>query len=106
MHALTVLYHEPTNPEGFESHYEQYHMPLVRTYPGLRAIRMTRYQRDPTGKAPPFFLKAEMLFDDEASLNRALGSEQGRAIHEDYLAMSDKYGIAVSMAIGQEEEIA
>lgn len=105
-YALTVLYREPGNLEGFESHYEQNHLPLVRALPGLRSVRVSRYTRTPTGGDPAYHLAVAMIFDDEDALNAALRSEENRAVYEDFKEMADEYGTSADMVVGEEEEIA
>ncbi len=106
MNKLTVFYTEPTNAEGFESHYEQHHMPLVRAWPQIRAIRMSRFSRDALGNPPPVYLAVEVLFDDEESLQRALRSEPGMSLTRDFSEMARKFDVEARLLIGTEEEIA
>ncbi len=106
MHKLTVFYNEPTNPEGFESHYERHHMPLVRAWPQLHAIRMSRFSEDPRGGPPAVYLMAEILFEDEESLERALRSEPGVALVRDLVEMSQKFDVQARLVLGTEQEIA
>ncbi len=106
MHKLTVFYTEPTNPEGFESHYEQHHMPLVRAWPQIRAIRMSRFSGDPRGGPPSVYLMVEILFEDEESLGRALRSEPGVALVRDLAEMSQKFAVEGRLLVGTEQEIA
>lgn len=105
MHKLTVFYTEPTNTEGFESHYEQHHMPLVRAWPQIRAIRMSRFSGDPGGGPPAVYLMVEILFDDEESLGRALRSEPGVALVRDLVEMSQKFAVEARFMVGTEQEI-
>lgn len=106
MNKLTVLYTEPTNPEGFESHYERHHMPLVRAWPHIRTIRMSRFSGDMEGNPPPVSLMVEILFDDEESLRRALRSEPGVSLARDFSEMSRKFNVEARLLMGTEEEIA
>lgn len=105
-HTLTVLYHRPGNLEGFESHYEQNHLPLVRALPGLRAVRVNRYTRTPTGQDPAYHLAVSMIFADEEALNAALQSDENRAVYRDFEEMAEKYDASADMVMGEEEEIA
>lgn len=106
MHKLTIFYTEPTNPEAFESHYEQRHMPLVRAWPQIRAIRMSRFSGDPSGGPPAVHLMAEILFDDEESLGRALRSEPGIALVRGLAEMAQKFDVEARLVVGTEQEIA
>ncbi len=106
MNKLTVFYTAPTNPEGFESHYERYHMPLVRAWPGIRAIRVSRFSGDTLGNPPPVYLMVEVLFENEESLQRALRSQPGTSLTRDFTEMTRKFDLKASMLVGSEEEIA
>lgn len=106
MHKLTVFYTEPTNPEGFESHYEQRHMPLLRAWPQIRAIRVSRFSNDTHGHPPPVYLMVEILFEDEEGLERALRSEPGVTLVRDLSEMSQKFDVDARFVVGTEQEIA
>ena len=103
MHKLTVLYRQPDDPDGFWTYYEQTHTPIVRRYPGLRQVRITRYERTPRGEPAAYALAAEMLFDDEEALNAALGSDAGRESGKDFAHMSKTFGVQADFMIGREE---
>jgi uncharacterized protein (TIGR02118 family) len=73
---LIALYNQPRDLAAFDAHYRDVHAPLVRRYPGLRDLRLTR--TDGVGGRPtPFYLVAEMVFDSRADLDAALASEPG-----------------------------
>jgi uncharacterized protein (TIGR02118 family) len=73
---LVALYHPPDDPAAFDAHYRDVHAPIVRRYPGLRDLRLTR--TDGLGGPPPaFYLMAEMGFDSRADLDAAMASEAG-----------------------------
>ncbi|MEU6697793.1 EthD family reductase [Pseudonocardia sp. NPDC046786] len=42
VYILTVAYGHPTDPSAFDSHYENVHLPLAGTVPGVRATRVLR----------------------------------------------------------------
>ncbi len=73
---LIVLYNQPEDPAAFDRHYAEVHTPIVRRYPGLRDLRLTRTD-GVAGRPPAFYLMAEMSFDSRAELDAALGSEAG-----------------------------
>jgi uncharacterized protein (TIGR02118 family) len=74
---LIALYSTPEDPAAFDAHYRDVHAPIVRRYPNLREMRLTR--TDGIGGRPPaFHLMAEMHFDTRADLDEALASEAGR----------------------------
>jgi len=74
---LIALYSQPDDPAAFDSHYRDVHAPIVRRYPNLRGVRLTK--ADGLGGRPaPFYLLAEMSFDSRADLDEALASDPGR----------------------------
>lgn len=82
MVKLVALYKRPDDPEAFEHHYTETHLPLVRKMPGLRRLEAGRITGAVGGEAP-YFLIAEMYFDDQEALRAALRSPEGRAAGED-----------------------
>jgi len=73
---LIALYAPPEDPVAFDAHYRDTHTPIIRRYPGLLDLRLTR--PDGVGGRPPaFYLMAEMAFDSRADLDAALASESG-----------------------------
>jgi len=73
---LIALYAPPEDPAAFDAHYRDTHAPIVHRYPGLRDVRLTRTD-GVAGRAPAFYLIAEMAFDSRADLDAALASEAG-----------------------------
>jgi uncharacterized protein (TIGR02118 family) len=76
MPRLIALYNVPDDADAFDAHYRDVHSGIVARYPGLRDVRLTT----PTGVAgrpAPYHLMAEMVFDTDADLEAALGSEAG-----------------------------
>ena len=73
---LIALFNQPDDPGAFDAHYRDVHTPIVRRYPGIRGIRLTRTD-GVGGRTPPIYLLAEMQFDSRADLETALTSEAG-----------------------------
>jgi uncharacterized protein (TIGR02118 family) len=73
---LIALYNQPEDPAAFDAHYREVHGHIVRRYPELRDLRLTRTQ-GVAGRQPPIYLVAEMVFDSRADLDAALASEPG-----------------------------
>jgi len=70
---LIALYSQPEDPEAFDAHYRDVHDPIVRRYPGIRDVRLTK--ADGVGGRPaPYYLMAEMFFETRAELDAALAS--------------------------------
>ncbi len=82
MVKLVALYRKPADPEGFDQHYRQTHMPLVERWPGLRRVEVGKITGAVGGEAP-YYLITEMYFDDQEALRAALRSPEGRAAGND-----------------------
>jgi uncharacterized protein (TIGR02118 family) len=74
---LIALYHQPDDPAAFDAYYQEVHAPIVRRYPGLRELRMTKIE-SVSERLPAYYLMAEMTFESRADLDAALASEPGR----------------------------
>ena len=71
---LIALFNRPEDPAEFDRHYRDVHAPIVRRYPGLRELKLTR--ADGVGGRPsPIHLVAEMGFASRADLDAAMTSE-------------------------------
>jgi len=96
---LITLYAPPEDPAAFDAHYRDIHAPIVRRYPGLRDLRLTR--TDGVGGRPPaFYLIAEMAFDSRADLDAALASEAGVESGRD---LRNFAGAGVTLTVADDE---
>ena len=77
MVRLIALFNTPDDPAAFDAHYRDVHTPIVHRYPGLRELRLSRTS-PPGPMEMPFYLMAEMVFDDRGALDAALASDAGR----------------------------
>ena len=77
MVRLIVLYNTPDDTEAFDAHYRDVHTPIVLRYPGLRELRLSR-TAGAAGASSPFYLMAEMFFEDRGALDAAVASDAGR----------------------------
>jgi hypothetical protein len=50
MAKLIALYRNPADPEEFDRHFFNVHVPLVRNFPGLRNLNITRITGAPIGE--------------------------------------------------------
>jgi uncharacterized protein (TIGR02118 family) len=87
MIKLVALYRKPSDAESFDLHYDSIHTPLVRKYPGLRKLEITRITGAPIGEAK-FHLMAEMYFDSKDAMDKALASSEGKAVTRDILSFA------------------
>lgn len=77
-----VLYETPADPEAFERHYQQVHLPLARRLPGLRRYTLARGPV-PVRGGQPCHLVAELEWDCIEELRAAFASAEGRAAAAD-----------------------
>ncbi|HET7685552.1 MAG TPA: EthD family reductase [Candidatus Limnocylindria bacterium] len=88
MVRLIALFRQPADRAAFDDHYRDVHTPLVRQYPGLRDLKVTRLG-GLAGRDPAYYQMAEMAFDSRADLDAALASEPGRESGRDLRAFAD-----------------
>jgi uncharacterized protein (TIGR02118 family) len=81
---LVVLYTKPSDPETFDAHYLGTHVPLVNTIPGLQRSETGRIDAALDGGEQLYYRIAELYFADQAALQAAFASDQGRATAADY----------------------
>lgn len=74
---FTVLWGTPSDVDAFERHYRTTHLPLATRLPGLRRYTLSRDVSVVRGERP-YYLVAELDWDDLAALRGAFGSEIGR----------------------------
>ena len=48
-----VFWEQPTDPEAFERHYREVHIPLARKIPGLRSYAITDWEQSVGVQKPP-----------------------------------------------------
>jgi len=87
MVKLVALYKKPAEVEDFDKHYDEVHIPLVRKYPGLRRLEVTRITGAPIGEAK-YHRMAEMYFDTRQTMDAALASTEGKAVARDLLSFA------------------
>ena len=76
-----ALYETPTDPEAFDRHYREVHIPLGRRLPGLRRYAVGRDVVAVRGT--PYYLVAELEWDTMEELRAAFASPEGRATAAD-----------------------
>ncbi len=87
MTKLIALYRKPEDTAEFDKHYENVHTPLVKKYPGLRKLEITRITGAPIGETK-FYLMAEMYFDNKDAMDAALASSEGKAVTRDLMSFA------------------
>jgi uncharacterized protein (TIGR02118 family) len=99
MPRLIALYNQPDDPDSFDAHYRDVHTPIVARYPNLREVRLSK-PAGVAGRAAPFYLMAEMVFDSEADLDEAIASEAGADSARD---LRNFAGAGVTMFVAPDE---
>jgi uncharacterized protein (TIGR02118 family) len=87
MVRFTVFYPQPNDVEAFERHYFGVHVPMAKKLPGLRRYTVSRNPRRGRG-AEPYFMIAELDWDDMASLEQDFSSPLGQEIARDVDTLS------------------
>lgn len=100
MVKLVALYRTPEDTTAFDSHYNDIHTPLVKRWPGLKKLEVSKITGAPIGE-PKHYLMAEMYFDDETAMQNALRSPDGKAAARDVMEFA---GSLVSMFFAEIKE--
>jgi uncharacterized protein (TIGR02118 family) len=99
-----VLWDTPADPDYFERHYREVHIPLVRGLPGLRRYTFSRNAVAVRG-GDPYHRIAELDFDDMTALREAFRSPAGQATAADVAALASGAGARVHSMIYELEDI-
>jgi uncharacterized protein (TIGR02118 family) len=76
-----ALYETPSDPEVFDRHYRETHVPLIRRLPGLRRCTLGRNVTALHGA--PYYLVAELDWETMDQLQAAFATAEGRATAAD-----------------------
>jgi uncharacterized protein (TIGR02118 family) len=82
-----ALYQTPSDPEAFDRHYHQTHIPLIRCLPGLRRYTLGRNVTALHGA--PYYLVAELEWDTMDELKAAFATPEGRATAADAVRLEE-----------------
>jgi uncharacterized protein (TIGR02118 family) len=81
---LVVLYTQPDDADAFDRHYLGVHGPLVDKIPGLERFESARIVAAADRGETTYHRIAELYFTDQAALQAALGSDEGKSTAGDY----------------------
>lgn len=90
MVKLVAAYSKPKDPADFDSRYFGTHVPLARKIPGLKEMKVFRVKGGPAGEAP-YYLLAELFFDDMPSLKAGMSSPEGQAAGKNLMSFAKDY---------------
>lgn len=85
---LTVVYDNPKDPDAFEKHYKDVHVPIASKIPDVRRVELAKVFPKEDGSATPAYRTADLYFDDYKSACAAVATPEGQA------AIKDAVGIA------------
>jgi uncharacterized protein (TIGR02118 family) len=81
MVRFMVLYDTPEDPQAFDKHYNEIHIPLAKQLPGLVRYTVSRNMTPVRGKQ--YYLVAELDWDSMEAMQAAFASEIGRETGRD-----------------------
>jgi uncharacterized protein (TIGR02118 family) len=92
MAQMIIIYKTPKDPNAFNKHYFEVHVPLAKQLPGLRKYEVSKGPIVSLAGAADTYFIATLHFDSVAAIKEAFASECGRACAADrrILAPDDK----------------
>ena len=84
MVKATALYGHPEDPDAFDEHYGKIHVPLVEKMPNLQRFEAAKVVATPDGSELPYYLIAELYFEDLEQLQDGFASDEGQAVAADF----------------------
>lgn len=87
MVKLVAIFSRPPDPDSFEDHYGQVHLPLIEKLPGLKRLETSKVTGAPM-TTTQFYRMAEMYFDDNQAMNASLMSPEGIAAAKDLMSFA------------------
>ncbi|MFS8048141.1 EthD family reductase [Rhizobium sp. BR 314] len=80
---MVVIYRTPKDPEAFDRHYFDIHVPLAKKLPGLRSYEISHGPiAVPVGSSDIYRI-GTLYFDDLAAIKMAFASPEGQAAAAD-----------------------
>jgi len=83
MARMVVVYRTPKDPQAFDRHYFEVHVPLAKKLPGLRQYSVSRGPIATPAGGPPFHMVATLHFDSLAAIRAAFATPEGQACAAD-----------------------
>ncbi len=79
MIQLTVLYGQPQDPAAFDRYYRETHVHVARKIPGLKGYTINKPASLNPQEPSPYYLIADLYFENMPALQAALQSPEGQA---------------------------
>lgn len=83
MIQVTVLYGHPQDPAAFDRYYEETHIPLVKKLSRLKGLIATKLSDLNSQEQSPYYMIANLYYEDMGEVQLALQSPEGQAVAED-----------------------
>lgn len=83
MALMLVVYRTPANPEAFDRHYFEVHLPLAKKLPGLKKYEVSKGPILPIAGAKDPYIIGILHFESLAAIREAFASEIGQACAAD-----------------------
>jgi uncharacterized protein (TIGR02118 family) len=99
-----VLWDTPRDPAAFDRHYREVQIPLVSKLPGVRRYTLSR-NTTPIRGGDPYYLIAELDFDDMASLRKAVQSSEGQITAADATSLAASAGTQIHSMVYELEDV-
>lgn len=99
---FVILWDKPQDPEAFENHYKNVHIPLAKKLAGLRSYTVSHNVIPIRGD--PYYKIAELVWDSMIELNQAFKSPEGQATSRDVEELK-KLNPSVRSMVYEVEEI-
>ena len=83
MYKLIALYKKPDDEAAFLKHYNEVHVPIVNSIPGLKECVVNRVTGSPMGGEPAYFMIVEMIYETKEDFKLGMRSEENMAAGKD-----------------------
>lgn len=83
MIRLLVLYGRPEDPEAFDKHYREVHIPIAKQMKGLKKWTIGKVVGTPGGEPSPYYYVADLFMDSLEDFEVLLASPEGQAAVND-----------------------
>ena len=88
---VLVFYTQPDDPDAFNKHYREQHMPLAHAIPGQdRSAETGLIVAEADGGDPLWYRVTELHFPDRATLDAGLASKEAQAAVEDFTKIAPR----------------
>jgi uncharacterized protein (TIGR02118 family) len=98
LYQITVLYNHPEDPEAFDKHYREVHIPLVNKMPGLTGYYVNWCEAGADGPPTPYHVIAMLIAESKEAALGAMNSSEGQAAVAD---LANFAGAGVQMSFGE-----